>query len=130
MSYEPNAMEVAAITGLAAQKRYEYFVKRVTDWQELWGLWRDEGWVLAGDPEGNQALAVWPARVYAELLAPEIAEGSVPRCIPLDTWFNNVEARLATEHKLVAVFPVSRLPCITVRSGQLRRDLEAELEKY
>jgi hypothetical protein len=51
MSWAVNSREFANVVGLTPAKRYEYFVKRVADWAQVWSLRDDEGWALAGDNE-------------------------------------------------------------------------------
>lgn len=58
--------EIQAVLRLDGPSRYEHFVKRVVDTEEIWGLWKD-GWVLMKNGDGLLVFPLWPAREYAEL---------------------------------------------------------------
>jgi hypothetical protein len=42
---------------LSGLERYAYFVKKAADWEEIWSLKTEDGWVLAGDDQGVVLLA-------------------------------------------------------------------------
>ena len=52
MSWIMNEKEVENVISLPAEGRYEYFIKRVADWEVVWSLGNEDGWVLAGDDGG------------------------------------------------------------------------------
>ena len=49
MTYEMNQHQFKQVVKLPAQKRYNHFVAKVADWEELWTLKSPEGYVLFGD---------------------------------------------------------------------------------
>ncbi|MGR9116092.1 MAG: hypothetical protein ACU85E_10020 [Gammaproteobacteria bacterium] len=41
-----NQKKIDAILALSGAKRYEHFIKVITDWEEVWGLYHDGGHLL------------------------------------------------------------------------------------
>lgn len=69
-----NKKEFDAVIKLPAAKRYEYFIKKVVDAEELWGLY-NEGWAVTQDDNGNLLIPFWPKKEFAEYCA--IGEQSI-----------------------------------------------------
>jgi hypothetical protein len=129
MTWNVNGKEFENVTRLDPKKRYEYFVKKVADWREIWSLWKD-GWVLMGDKEGNQVVPVWPHPIYAEATAVGEWLGYKPRKIELQDWLTKWTPGMEEDHRLVAVFPTVEGQTTTVPPVRLKDDLQEELAKY
>ncbi|MFD2328955.1 DUF2750 domain-containing protein [Cohnella sp. GCM10020058] len=65
-----NPKEFEAIIKLSANIRYEYFIKKVTDSEEVWGLY-DDGWAMSSDDNGRLLIPFWPKKEFAEYCAYE-----------------------------------------------------------
>ena len=130
MSYKINDQEFAAVSRLPAKERYGHFIKRVADWQEVWGLRDDEGWVAVGDDEGRSCFPVWPHPRYAEALA--TGDWSIYRAaaIPLGEWLDDWLPGMEEDDVHVAVFPTPSLQGVVVSCAELRAHLEHELALY
>ena len=63
-----NNKEIEAVSILPASKRYEYFIKKVADYEEVWGLF-DDGWAISEDDHGNHLIPFWPKKEFAILCA-------------------------------------------------------------
>ncbi|WP_235860371.1 DUF2750 domain-containing protein [Rossellomorea aquimaris] len=63
-----NIKEIEVVSNLPASKRYEYFIKKVTDFEEVWGLYYD-GWAILEDDNGNTLMPFWPKKEFANLCA-------------------------------------------------------------
>lgn len=55
-TYALSDHEFEAVSRLGAEDRFAHFLKRVEDWEAVWGLRDEAGWVAATDSEG-QAVA-------------------------------------------------------------------------
>lgn len=129
MSWKPTDKEVESLIRLPGAKRYEYFVKRVVDMEELWGLWED-GWCMLGDPQDRQCIPVWPHPRYAQLCATDDWARAEPRSIPLDKWLESWTPGMQGDGIFVAVFPTPTLSAVVVPPERLEADLRRELLKY
>lgn len=63
-----NQKEFESVINLPANIRYEYFIKKVVDSEEVWGLY-ENGWSVTEDDEGNKLLPFWPNKEFAEYCA-------------------------------------------------------------
>src|SRR5690349_12168233 len=129
MIWNVNGKEFESVTHLDPKRRYEYFIKKVADWQEIWSLWK-EGWVLMEDKEGKEVVPVWPHPIYAEATAVGEWLGYAPKKINLEDWFTKWTPGMEKDHRSVAVFPTMEGETTTVSPLRLRDDLQEELAKY
>src|SRR5215510_1212388 len=105
MSWVPNEKEIKAVLSLDAPKRYDYWIKKVADQDEVWSLLQDGGWALAGSDDGRQLVPVWPHLKYAALCANGAWAGYEPKAISLETWLNRWIPGMERDNRRVAVFP-------------------------
>lgn len=99
--YRPNPKEIDAVLALPGSNRYEYFIKKVADFEEAWGLRGDDGWALFGTVEGETVFPLWAAEAYASLAAKEDWVGLVPEPIPLEDLLEELLPQLAKEKVLM-----------------------------
>lgn len=130
MTYKVHDQEFDSVTRLPARERYGYFIKRVADGEELWGLRDDEGWASVADESGQPCFPVWPHPRFAEALA--TGEWSTYRAtpIPLGSWLEDWLPGLQEDGAQIAVFPTPAARGVVVSCDELRAHLEHELELY
>ena len=121
--------ERSSVLKIAAPKRYSYFIKRVADCQGAWGLWED-GWAMAADDSGREALPLWSAPEYAEICARNNWAACRPEPIDLEDLFEVVLVYLREENAGVAVFPAPFIKGVLVEPAQLTANLRAERQRY
>jgi Protein of unknown function (DUF2750) len=129
MTWNVNGQEFENVTHLAPERRYEYFIKKVADWREVWSLW-NEGWALMGDKDHEEMVPVWPHAVFAEASAVGEWLGYKPKRIDLEDWLAKWTPGMEKDHRMVAVFPVAESQTTTASPLKLKSDLEEELTKY
>ncbi|WP_260849873.1 DUF2750 domain-containing protein [Bacillus pumilus] len=44
--------ELETTIQLSAKKRYDYFIKKIVDFEEVWSLRNEKGWVMSEDEHG------------------------------------------------------------------------------
>jgi hypothetical protein len=65
MRYAPTQQELQEIGTMPAPLRLQYFLTRVIEAEEVWGLADPQGWVMR--EEGNKViLPIWPYRQCAD----------------------------------------------------------------
>lgn len=74
--------QIEAVNALPGGKRYEHFIKRIVDQEEVWSLY-DGGWAVSSMTSGSRSLPLWPAREYAELCKTQGWSNYQPRSIDL-----------------------------------------------
>lgn len=124
-----NLKEIEAVVNSSAPKRYEYFIKKVADFEEIWGLF-SEGWAIVGDSEGNIKIPFWPKKEFAEICAAGIWRLYVPKSIPLEDFMSKWLPGMEKDNREAAVFYTNNDVGVSVDVKRLKNDLELELKKY
>jgi hypothetical protein len=130
MSYKITKKEIEQVSLLDAPSRYQHFVKRVTDWQEVWGLRTADGWASLAHESGNPAFALWPHPEYAMSLAQGLWHGYAPASINLDSLLNEWLPRMQADSISLAIFPTPSSKAVFAKANQLASDLALELQNY
>lgn len=123
-----NNKEFDAVIKLPANKRYEYFIKKVVDFEEVWGLYND-GWAMTQDETGKMLMPFWPKKEFAEFCS--IGEWSdyVPESIELEEFINDWLPGIKDDGYKVSIF-WNNDDSAVLAVDILLRDLGIELEKY
>lgn len=103
MESEQSQDRMQAVLRLPAARRYSYFLQRVAESGEVWGL-DGEGWALALDDAGRDVLPLWPTPEFAALCATRLWAGFQPRAIKLQELLENVLPQLEEEGMPVGIF--------------------------
>lgn len=104
MPYRITQKEIAAVSALAPSERFEHFVKRVADWEEIWGLQNQEGWALSKSSEGREVASFWPHSDYAKACALGKWANYNPVLISLPDFLGRWLPGLEEDGRLVSVF--------------------------
>lgn len=124
-----GAQQLAAVVTLPGPDRYEYFVKRVADSQEVWGLYQD-GWALAKTDDGTLVFPMWPASDYASLCAEFEWDGYDAQSFSVEELLDDLLPQLEQDRVLPGIFYTPGDKGVTPTVAQLREDLAYELGKY
>lgn len=116
------------VVALSPAERYGYFIRKVCDFEVVWGL-ADDGWATI-EADGATGIPVWPEREFAELCATGAWSRYVARAIPLAELMSRWLPGMATDSRVVSVFPVPEGQSKVVTAAVLAADLARELEQY
>ena len=111
-----------------ARNRYEYFIKKVTDFEEVWGLY-DIGWVTTTDSYGRTLIPFWPKKEFAEGCALQEWQSCVAISIELDEFINEWLPGMRVDGILPSIF-WNNDDSAVVEVNVILSDLEEELENY
>ena len=125
-----SAEEMRGVLGADGPTRYAHFVKRVADWEEVWGLRAPDGWVAVSDESGVSMFPVWPHEEYARLVATDDWSNAVPTSIDVHDWIDSWLPNLLEDGSKIAVFPTPQGKGVVVEPQQLKADIENELSRY
>ncbi|MBP7901617.1 MAG: DUF2750 domain-containing protein [Spirochaetes bacterium] len=120
--------EFDAVIKLSAKKRYEYFIKKVADAEEVWGLFQD-GWATTEDGCGNILVPFWPKKKFAEYCAIEGWECHVPKRIELDKFIDEWLPGMKKDGTRPSIF-WNNIDSAVVEINILLNDLTSELDNY
>ena len=130
MAYRIHENEISAILALPGHSRYEHFVKRVADWEELWGLKDNDGWVTSVNNAGEKSIPFWPHPEYAHMCAEGSWERNLSTRIDLQAFMEKWLPGMERDGILVAVFPTPEGKSVYVQPSMLLESLEEELIQY
>jgi len=102
--FEMNNKEFAAVIKQPPNIRYEYFIKKVVDFEEVWGLYND-GWATALDLEGNQLIPFFPKKDFAASCAKNEWAGYKPKAIDLTEFINDWLFGMSKDGIKPSIFP-------------------------
>src|SRR5947208_1756900 len=105
MAWKIHPEELRRVPLLPVRERYEYFVKHVADWEEIWSLKNVDGWVMLGSDKEQEHVPVWPHPEYARMVAVGSWADCAPEVISLDNWLERWIPGMIRDQRLVAVFP-------------------------
>lgn len=129
MVWEPSDAEIEAVSKLAGVERYSYFIKKVTDENRVWSLWKDD-WVLVCDEAGREMIPVWPHKKYAEQSATGMWEDHFAKEIDLNELIDRWLPGIVKDNRLLAIFPNISDRGVVVDSIELASDIENEMSRY
>ncbi len=125
MSWPIGEEEIRELMALPAADRAVNFFQLVADWEEVWGLQDENGWVVGRETD---ALPLWPHAAFAEACARGPWEGAVPGMISLDDLLVDLLPLLAADTLRAAVFPTPDDPGLLLTPTELGDRLERELQ--
>ena len=82
--YKMNEKQFEAVSALESFDRYDHFISKVADWEQLWGAKSDEGWLVPVAPEDFEYFPLWPHPEYAQKITDENFPGHTATEISLE----------------------------------------------
>ena len=126
--WELSVDERQQVLVLPSRERYGLFLQIAADWEEVWGLYAEDGWVLSSAEKGRDIFPLWPHPAFAEACAHGDWEGTEPAPIALDELLEDLLAILEEDGIRIAVFLSPDGEGIVVTPDELKHDLRAEIE--
>ncbi|GGJ94756.1 hypothetical protein GCM10007063_16610 [Lentibacillus kapialis] len=120
--------EIKAVSNLPAPKRYEYFIKKVADFEEVWGLFED-GWAISEDENGSPLFPFWPKKEFANLCAIHEWNGYRPKKIDLEEFIEEWLPGMDADGIRPSIF-WNNTDSAVLETHTLKLDLEEELNNY
>ena len=123
-----NQKELDSIIKQPPNIRYEYFIRKVADYEEVWGLY-DDGWATAQDDDGNMLFPFFPRKEFAEYYAVNEWNNFKAEPIDLNEFIENWLVGMRKDRVKPSIFPINE-DSVMVEIDVLLRDLNSELENY
>lgn len=113
----------------SGDERFDYLVRKVADFEEIWGL-TDDSWASCVDDSGQTAVPLWPEADFAAACATGNWAGMRPKPIALADFLNNWIPGMERDNRLVAVFPIPSGKGLFVEADRLAEALEDGKKQY
>lgn len=130
MPYKMNEKQFEAVLKLDSFKRYDHFVSKVADWQQLWGARSEEGWLVPIAPEDFEYFPVWPHPEYAQRIVDENFPGNSATEISLGEFLDHWLPLFSQDAVKLAVFPNTEWRFWCIEPRDLKDKLQNEMLKY
>lgn len=125
-----SAKEIETVSALEPFKRYQYFLKRVADFQKLYSLKSREGNWAISVVEDNTLFPFWSAKEYAvSCQVGDWANFDIVE-ITTDEFEEELVSLIDDSGYLINVFPVRDKTGFVVTLDEFIRDLNEEMKKY
>lgn len=124
-----HKQKIENIIQMPGEERYFYFIRKVTDFEEVWGLYAN-GWATTADGKDRKAIPFWPEKVFADLCANGTWEGYTSKPIELDLFISKWLPGMEKDNTLAAIFQTPENKGIISNPKDLLISLDEELEQY
>ena len=123
--------EIDAILKLSPEKRYEYLIKRIADFEEVWTLYNDDvGFATNVEDDGSQWFPIWPSKGFSDLWR----GGSFSKYHSKNVSIYNFKEKTLPALKEMGIgilaFPIENGKGQVMEISKFVSDLESEMEQY
>ena len=125
-----NIKEIENVSKLEPFKRYQYFIKKIADFEELWTIVDKNGDIGLSDIDDKTLIPMWPKEAYIESCLEGNWKNHVSFKITLDDFEEKIISLISENNYLINVFPVGNKTGFVVNLNEFTRDLNEELEQY
>ncbi|WP_320200625.1 DUF2750 domain-containing protein (plasmid) [Agrobacterium sp. rho-13.3] len=126
-----HVSQIANINKMRPSQRYWYFIRKIVDFEEVWTLKGDSGWLTVRDlTSGGLGAPFWPELDFALECAEGEWEGATPERIALGTFKEKWIPRLKNDGIFISVFPIQSGKTINRCPQKLLLDVKSEIRRY
>lgn len=122
--------EIENVSRLAPFDRYQYTIKKIADFEQLWSITDENGDYALSDVDSQTFVSIWPAREYITSNLSNGWKNCEPKRLTLDEFSNQLLTFILDNEYLINVLPVDGKSGFVVSLEELIRDLNNELENY
>ncbi len=123
MTYKLTDKQFDNIGRLSDDERFDYFLRKVTDFEEIWSLHSRDGWVALSSSDDDECLPIWPHPDFAKAWATGDWADCEPKAVKLDYWIERWIPGLERDNSVLAVFPVGEEEGIVLTPAELQEAL-------
>lgn len=128
MNLHPKHIE--NVLKMSSFERYQYFLRRIADAEELWTIVDEMGEITLSNIEGNVLMPFWSNESFIENTLLEGWAKCSPFKINLDELEETIFPIIEKNNYLINVFPKATKSGFVVNLKEFIRDLNEELEQY
>lgn len=128
MKYTPYEDEYAAVPDMTEAELLEYFLYRVFETEEIWGLKESALQWLTHEVNGQLVQPLWPYKRYADEAAIEQWENFVPVAVSLEYFMEQTLNELAMNDIFIEIMPRKLATRCLISPHRLHSILEGMME--
>lgn len=127
MKYQPSETELQELELYDPKEQLHFFLSRVIESEELWGLGNASGWVMKEINE-QSILPVWPYEIFAENCAAMEWQDYTATAVSLEHFVYKLLPIMNKQNIKVEVFPSKSHPGSLVKATELASLFEGMME--
>ncbi len=128
MRYQPYEDEYAAVPSMNDAQLLEYFLYRVFETEEIWGLKETALHWLTHEANAQIVQPLWPYKRYADEAAVAQWEDFVPAAVSLEYFMEQTIQKLAMDDILIEIMPRETAPGCLISAQRLFSILDGMME--
>jgi hypothetical protein len=125
-----NKKDFLEILNLPVLKRYNYFIEKVAGFEEVWGLYDNNGWAMFINRSGHKMVPFWPNKIFAEICILNFGEEYRPEPIDIYKFIGSWLLELKENQIKPAIFYTPNKTYFKVNNDILINDIKSELYAY
>ncbi len=130
MPYRLEPGQLESLLALSEADRYRHFLEKVADWEELWGVRDDQGWLVQASAEGQTYVSLWPHPDFAKDAIRRHFPGNFAEEIDFEFLLDHWLPLLQQENIKVAVFPNRQFHAVLLDAGAFEQNLREAIKNY
>ncbi len=131
MPYKMHPKQFDNVIVMSSNERYEHFITKVADWEQLWILVSEDECFYTRMVENEfEYLSVWPHPVYAEAVNSEYDLGLTIKEIAVDEFLERWIPLLNEKSLKVGVFPDLKGTVWIIDPDELSGEISGEMSQY
>jgi len=130
MPYKMNPQQFDSVLSLSSAERSSHFVGKIADWQQLWGVKNESGWLFPKIENELEYFPVWPHPEYAQEVADIHFPGHTATEISLQDFLYEWLPDFEKDKVKVGVFPNKELSIWVMDPLDLTKCLKDEIALY
>jgi len=131
MSYRIHPQQLENVFSLSSKERYEHFIIKVCDWQEVWFLAApNESFLTIKVDDTNEYVPVWPHKEYALAFAKNTYSSYLPSSMGIDKFVEEFLPKINDSSLNIGTLPNLETTVWSIKPEDLRDELIAELEEH
>jgi hypothetical protein len=121
--------KIEQLTLMSKNDRLSYFVRKVCDFEEVWGL-NSNGWAMANSSSGEKVIPFWPEADFSKLMTKDVWSDYSAQKISLEDFMNKWLPGMENDNLFIAIFPVPNDEGFIIKPRILLDKIKEELEQY
>lgn len=124
MSYILTDADKAAVQTMRDDERFNHFISRVCEHDELWILTDEHGCMMLTSDDDEDCIPVWPHADYAKEWAVDDWSQCKPEAISLKVWQSRWVPGMEDDELMVAVFPTPDATGVVVEPREVQEAID------
>ncbi|GKX42235.1 hypothetical protein SOASR015_12690 [Pectobacterium carotovorum subsp. carotovorum] len=120
--------KIENIYRLDSQERCDYFIRKITDFEMVWGLF-NEGWATAISGQ-KMVIPFWPEENFATLCANDEWAGFTAKAIELNELLSRWLPEMQNDGRICQIFPIPSEHGFFIPPATLLHAIKEEREQY